>query len=53
MNITVFGHEDPEKTGVAAVFQWQKDKSGNLVRVPVYPKFLAEGEIQLPPWMKK
>jgi branched-chain amino acid transport system substrate-binding protein len=52
-HVVVFGHEDPEKTGVCAVFQWQKDKGGNLVRVPVYPKFLAEGDIQLPPWMKK
>lgn len=52
-HITVFGHEDPEKTGVCVVFQWQKDAAGKLVRVPVYPKFLAEGEIQLPAWMKK
>lgn len=52
-HVAIFGHEDPEKTAVCSVFQWQKDASGKLVRVPVYPKFLAEGEIQLPPWMKK
>jgi branched-chain amino acid transport system substrate-binding protein len=45
-HITIF-NEDPEETGVCVVFQWQKGK-----RVPVYPKFLAEAEIQLPPWMK-
>jgi len=46
-HITVF-NEDPEETGVCVVFQWQKGK-----RVPVYPKFLAEAKIQLPPRMKK
>ena len=45
-HITIF-NEDPEETGVCVVFQWQKGK-----RVPVYPKFLAEAKIQLPPWMK-
>jgi hypothetical protein len=38
---------------VCVVFQWQKDKDGSLKRVPVYPEFLAEGKILLPPWMKK
>jgi branched-chain amino acid transport system substrate-binding protein len=51
-HITVFGHKDPKQTGVSVVFQWQK-KDGKLVRVPVYPSFLAEGKIKLPPWMKK
>jgi len=46
-HITVF-NEDPEETGVCVVFQWQKGK-----RVPVYPKFLAEAKIKLPPRMKK
>jgi len=46
-HITVF-NENPDETGVCVVFQWQKGK-----RVPVYPKFLAEAEIQLPPRMKK
>lgn len=52
-HIMVFGEEDPDKTGLSVVFQWQKGADGKLKRVPVYPKFLAEGEIQLPPWMKK
>ena len=51
-HIAVFGEKDPEKTGVAVVFQWQKDKSGKLQRIPVYPDFLAEGKILFPPWMK-
>jgi branched-chain amino acid transport system substrate-binding protein len=45
-HITIF-NEDPEETGVCVIFQWQKGK-----RVPVYPPFLAEGKILLPPWMK-
>jgi branched-chain amino acid transport system substrate-binding protein len=48
----IFGDKDPNETGVAVVFQWQKDKSGQLVRVPIYPGFVAEGKIILPPWMK-
>jgi branched-chain amino acid transport system substrate-binding protein len=52
-HIAVFGNEDANKTGVAVVFQWQKDAKGNLIRVPVYPAFLAEGKLKLPPWMKK
>lgn len=51
-HIVVFGEKDPNETGVAVVFQWQKDKAGNLQRIPVYPDFLAEGDIMLPPWMK-
>jgi branched-chain amino acid transport system substrate-binding protein len=52
-HIAVFGHDDPEKTGVCTVFQWQKGADGELKRVPVYPPFLAEGEIKLPAEMGK
>jgi len=45
----IFGNEDPNKTGVSCVFQWQQGADGNLKRVPVYPAFLSEGEIKLPP----
>jgi len=48
----IFSDKDPNETGVAVVFQWQKDKKGQLIRVPVYPDFVAEGKILLPPWMK-
>jgi branched-chain amino acid transport system substrate-binding protein len=48
----IFGDKDYNETGIAVVFQWQKDKSGQLVRVPIYPDFVAEGKIILPPWMK-
>jgi len=51
-HIAIFGEKDPNETGVAVVFQWQKDEKGELVRVPVYPEFLAEGKIMLPPWMR-
>jgi branched-chain amino acid transport system substrate-binding protein len=46
-HIIVFD-SNPEETGVCVVFQWQKGK-----RVPIYPAFLAEGKVALPPWMKK
>jgi branched-chain amino acid transport system substrate-binding protein len=49
----IFGNEDPAKTGVSCVFQWQQGADGNLKRVPIYPAFLAEGEIKLPPTMGK
>ncbi|HUV59269.1 MAG TPA: ABC transporter substrate-binding protein [Desulfatiglandales bacterium] len=39
---------DPEEGAVGTVFQWQAGK-----RVVVFPKSIAMGEIQLPPWMKK
>ena len=39
---------DPEKGAVGSILQWQKGK-----RVVVYPKSIAKGSIQLPPWMKK
>jgi len=44
----IWGWEDPEKAAIGGdVFQWQKGK-----RVVVWPPFLAEGEIKLPPWLK-
>lgn len=46
-HIVVFD-SNPEETGVCVVFQWQKGK-----RVPIYPAFLAEANVALPPWMKK
>jgi branched-chain amino acid transport system substrate-binding protein len=46
-HIVVFD-SNPEETGVCVVFQWQKGK-----RVPIYPAFLAEAKVALPPWMKK
>ncbi len=39
---------DPEKGVVGTIFQWQAGK-----RVVVFPPKIAEGEIKLPPWMKK
>ena len=39
---------DPEKGAVGRILQWQDGK-----RVVVYPKSIAKGTIQLPPWMKK
>ena len=39
---------DPEKGAVGSILQWQQGK-----RVVVYPKSIAKGSIQLPPWMKK
>lgn len=45
-HITIFD-SNPEESGVCVVFQWQKGE-----RIPIYPTFLAEGSVQLPPWMK-
>ncbi len=45
-HIAVFD-SNPEETGVCVVFQWKKGE-----RVPVYPAFLAEAKVALPPWMK-
>jgi len=45
-HIAIFD-SNPDETGVCVVFQWQKGE-----RVPVYPAFLAEKKIELPPWMK-
>lgn len=39
---------NPAETGVGCFFQW----SDTGERVIVYPPALAEGEIELPPWMK-
>jgi len=38
---------EPEKGAVGSILQWQDGK-----RVVVFPKSIAMGEIQLPPWMK-
>ena len=39
---------DPKDGAVGSILQWQDGK-----RVVVYPKSIAMGSIQLPPWMKK
>jgi branched-chain amino acid transport system substrate-binding protein len=39
---------DPKEGAVGSILQWQDGK-----RVVVYPKSIAAGEIQLPPWMGK
>jgi branched-chain amino acid transport system substrate-binding protein len=39
---------DPAKASTACFFQWSETGK----RVIIYPEALAEGEIQLPPWMK-
>jgi len=39
---------DPKDGAVGSILQWQAGK-----RVVVYPKSIATGEIQLPPWMTK
>jgi branched-chain amino acid transport system substrate-binding protein len=39
---------DPEKGAVGSILQWQDGK-----RIVVYPKSIATGSIQLPPWMNK
>jgi branched-chain amino acid transport system substrate-binding protein len=38
---------DPKEGAVGTIFQWQAGK-----RVVVFPKSIAVGDIQLPPWMK-
>jgi len=43
----IFG-DDPTKTACACVWQWTMDGK----RVIVYPEALAEGKVQLPPWLK-
>jgi branched-chain amino acid transport system substrate-binding protein len=40
---------DPAQTAVAAFFQWTEDGKRKIV----YPQSVAEGEIVLPPWVKK
>jgi branched-chain amino acid transport system substrate-binding protein len=39
---------DPKEGAVGSILQWQDGK-----RVVVYPKSIAKGSIQLPPWMMK
>ena len=39
---------DPKEGAVGSIIQWQDKK-----RIVVYPKSIATGSIQLPPWMKK
>ena len=53
VRFTAKGHQiipsfDPKEGAVGTIFQWQDGK-----RVVVFPKSIATGEIQLPPWMKK
>jgi branched-chain amino acid transport system substrate-binding protein len=43
----VYGN-DPRKTAVGCMFQWNDDGS----RTIVFPESIAEGEIKLPSWMK-
>jgi branched-chain amino acid transport system substrate-binding protein len=47
-NHQVIPAADPKEGAVGTVLQWQAGK-----RIVVYPKSIATGEIQLPPWMKK
>ena len=39
--------KDPKEGAVGSILQWQDGK-----RIVVYPKSIATGSIQLPPWMK-
>jgi branched-chain amino acid transport system substrate-binding protein len=39
---------DPKEGAVGSILQWQNGK-----RVVVYPKSIAKGTIELPPWMNK
>ena len=39
---------DPKETAMGCAFQWKKPG----VRVPVFPESIAEGKIELPPYMK-
>ncbi len=39
---------NPKETAIGCAFQWRKPG----VRVPVYPEVVAEGKIELPPYMK-
>jgi len=40
--------QDPKEGAVGSILQWQAGK-----RVVVYPKSIAKGNIELPPWMMK
>jgi branched-chain amino acid transport system substrate-binding protein len=44
----VIPSNDPQEGAVGSILQWQAGK-----RVVVYPKSIAMGSIQLPPWMGK
>lgn len=44
----IYGN-DPTKTAAACVFQWTEDGK----RVIVFPQSIAEGDIQLPSWVKE
>jgi branched-chain amino acid transport system substrate-binding protein len=44
----VIPSNNPEEGAVGSIVQWQNGK-----RIVVYPKSIAQGEIKLPPWMKK
>jgi len=44
----IFGF-DPEETAIGAAFQWREPG----VRVVVFPEVIAEGKIELPPYMKE
>ena len=46
-NHQVIPRFDPNEGAVGSIMQWQDKK-----RVVVFPKSIAMGEIQLPPWMK-
>ena len=39
---------DPKETAIGAIIQWKKPG----IRVPVFPEVVAEGKIELPPYMK-
>ena len=47
-NHQVIPSTDPKEGAVGSILQWQAGK-----RVVVYPKSIATGSIQLPPWMGK
>jgi branched-chain amino acid transport system substrate-binding protein len=47
-NHQVIPAADPKEGAVGSILQWQNGK-----RIVVYPKSIAKGEIQLPPWMKQ
>ena len=40
---------DPKETALGAIIQWKKPG----IRVPVFPEVVAEGKIELPPYMKE
>lgn len=48
VNQVVYG-KDPASAGVGVFFQWTEDGR----RKVIYPPGLAEGDIELPPWMKR